>query len=106
MQLLNLSTLRGTLGSIPSDSVTITCTNVTDTNTSITNKIDTGTDFYVWGDKDLQFHRCRKCGCVMYWMPREGLREEHKLVSVNMRMVEEKILEGMKRVVKGGLKKE
>jgi hypothetical protein len=25
------------------------------------------TDIYMWGDRDLEFHRCRACGCVTHW---------------------------------------
>ncbi|KAH7370540.1 Mss4-like protein [Rhexocercosporidium sp. MPI-PUGE-AT-0058] len=63
------------------------------------------TEFYVWGDKDLQFHRCKVCGCVTHWMPREGLREEHGIVSVNCRMLEVGELEGLEVKVSGGPKK-
>jgi hypothetical protein len=27
------------------------------------------TDTYMWGDKDIAFHRCRTCGCVSHWSP-------------------------------------
>ncbi|KAH7413113.1 Mss4-like protein [Cadophora sp. MPI-SDFR-AT-0126] len=60
------------------------------------------TQFYVWGDKDLEFHRCKVCGCVTHWMPREGLREEHAVVSVNCRMLEVRELEGLERRVTSG----
>ena len=38
-------------------------------------------------------------------MPREGLRDEHRVVSVNCRMLEVGELEGLERVVKGGPEK-
>ena len=25
------------------------------------------TDIYMWGDRDLEFHRCSECGCVTHW---------------------------------------
>jgi hypothetical protein len=25
------------------------------------------TDVYVWGERILEFHRCRACGCVTHW---------------------------------------
>lgn len=25
------------------------------------------TDIYMWGSRDLEFHRCRACGCVTHW---------------------------------------
>ena len=24
---------------------------------------------YIWGDKEIEFHFCRVCGCVMHWLP-------------------------------------
>jgi hypothetical protein len=26
------------------------------------------TDVYAWGDRILEFHRCRNCGCVSHWI--------------------------------------
>jgi hypothetical protein len=25
------------------------------------------TDIYIWGDRSIEFHRCKICGCVTYW---------------------------------------
>jgi hypothetical protein len=25
------------------------------------------TDIYMWGDRTLQFHRCKTCGCLTHW---------------------------------------
>jgi hypothetical protein len=25
------------------------------------------TDIYMWGDRKLEFHRCRTCGCITHW---------------------------------------
>ena len=25
------------------------------------------TQSYLWGDKSIEFHRCRNCGCVTHW---------------------------------------
>lgn len=27
------------------------------------------TDVYLWGDRDIEFHRCATCGCVTHWAP-------------------------------------
>ena len=27
------------------------------------------TDVYVWNRRWLEFHRCRTCGCVTFWLP-------------------------------------
>ncbi|MBA2512294.1 MAG: GFA family protein [Rubrobacteraceae bacterium] len=29
---------------------------------------DPPTDVYVWGDRTLETHRCRECGCVSHWV--------------------------------------
>ena len=25
------------------------------------------TDIYIWGDKSIEFHRCKVCGCATHW---------------------------------------
>jgi hypothetical protein len=25
------------------------------------------TDAYVWGDRTIEFHRCKTCGCITHW---------------------------------------
>ena len=25
------------------------------------------TDVYIWGDRSIEFHRCKVCGCVTHW---------------------------------------
>lgn len=32
------------------------------------------TDAYAWGNKHVDFHRCRRCGCVTHWVPRDASR--------------------------------
>ncbi len=27
------------------------------------------TDIYMWNDREIEFHRCRHCGCVTHWAP-------------------------------------
>lgn len=29
------------------------------------------TDYYSWGEKNLEFHRCRSCGCVTHWQDKD-----------------------------------
>jgi hypothetical protein len=48
------------------------------------------TEFYVWGDKEIQFHRCKNCGCMTHWEPAE---KTHKRVGINCRMLEREDLE-------------
>jgi len=43
------------------------------------------TDAYVWGDRELAFHRCGECGCVMYM---EAVNEKPPFVyGINARMI-------------------
>ena len=48
------------------------------------------TDFYLWGDKMIEFHRCRQCGCVVYWTPTD--RSETRM-AINGRLLEKDDLE-------------
>ncbi len=43
------------------------------------------TDTYIWGDKDLAFHRCAECGCVTHFstVPPSSPR----IFGVNARMI-------------------
>lgn len=43
------------------------------------------TDTYLWGDRQLAFHRCKACGCVMYM---EAVLEKPPFIyGVNARMI-------------------
>lgn len=33
------------------------------------------TDYYIWGRRQLAFHRCSKCGCVIGWLPLSSYAE-------------------------------
>src|ERR1700748_793536 len=43
------------------------------------------TEFYIWGCKEIQFHRCKKCGCMTHW---KAVDKNYNLMSVNCRMLE------------------
>ena len=47
------------------------------------------TDIYMWGDRALEFHRCRACGCVTHWSPTN--RERQKMV-INARLLPAEVL--------------
>jgi hypothetical protein len=47
------------------------------------------TDIYSWGDKDLEFHRCRVCGCVTHWSAVDNARER---MGVNARLMPPEVL--------------
>lgn len=47
------------------------------------------TQTYIYGDKELAFHRCARCGVVVYWRGHEGPSPEHAgRLAVNMNLVE------------------
>ncbi|MCB5358807.1 GFA family protein [Vibrio lentus] len=48
------------------------------------------TDFYCWGDKEVEFHRCNLCGCLTHYVTTEKCSED--IVAVNMRMAENELL--------------
>jgi hypothetical protein len=43
------------------------------------------TDIYMWGDKALEFHRCKTCGCVTHWL---GADKSKTRMGVNMRQAD------------------
>ena len=43
----------------------------------------------MWGDKSLEFHRCRACGCVTHWSPTN--RERQKM-GINARLLPAEVL--------------
>lgn len=45
---------------------------------------------YIWGDKQLEFVRCKNCGCVTHYRTLKGV--EPAKIAVNFRMAEEKTL--------------
>jgi hypothetical protein len=47
------------------------------------------TDIYMWGDRRLEFHRCRTCGCVTHWAPVDRTRDR---MGVNARLIAPEVL--------------
>jgi len=43
------------------------------------------TSTYSWGDKTLEFHRCKVCGCTTHWLP---LNEKYTVMGINARMID------------------
>lgn len=37
------------------------------------------TDIYAWNGRHVDFHRCRTCGCVTHWLPRDKGRDRRGL---------------------------
>ncbi len=48
------------------------------------------TIFYIWGDKEVEFHRCNVCGCVTHYITTEKCDEA--ILAINMRMADVDIL--------------
>ena len=42
------------------------------------------TDIYMWGDRELEFHRCRTCGWVTHW---SALDRAYDRMGVNARLM-------------------
>ena len=47
------------------------------------------TDTYAWNGRNVDFHRCRNCGCVTHWIPRDLARTRR---GVNARLLPPEIL--------------
>ena len=46
------------------------------------------TDVFMLGPKKIEFHRCKTCGCVTHWSPRDQ-RDE---MGVNARLMEHEVV--------------
>lgn len=44
---------------------------------------------YIWGDREMEFQHCPKCGCITHYTTTDLCDE--KLVAVNFRMVDSSI---------------
>lgn len=51
------------------------------------------TDIYIWGDRMLEFHRCKVCGCVVAWQDVDPTQER---MGVNARLMDPAILSGVR----------
>lgn len=54
---------------------------------------DAPTDTYAWNGKHVDFHRCRTCGCVTHWVPRDATRTRR---GVNARLLPPEALAGLR----------
>jgi hypothetical protein len=48
------------------------------------------TDTYAWNGRNVDFHRCRTCGCVTHWLPRNAKRDR---MGINARLLDPQLLE-------------
>jgi hypothetical protein len=51
------------------------------------------TQTYVWNGRNVDFHRCRTCGCVTHWLPRDPNRSDR---GVNARLLPPDVLNAAK----------
>ena len=49
------------------------------------------THIYTWGDKDLEFHSCKTCGCTTHWMATDASR-----YAVNCQLASESDMEDVR----------
>jgi len=47
------------------------------------------TDIYMWGDRTIEFHRCKICGCLTHWAPVDKHLDR---MGVNARLMDPSIL--------------
>jgi hypothetical protein len=47
------------------------------------------TDWYLWGDRSIEFHRCKNCGCLTHWA---AVDQRADRMGVNARLMRPEIL--------------
>jgi hypothetical protein len=47
------------------------------------------TDTYTWGDRRIEFHRCRTCGCTTHWLASDRADER---MGINARLMPSEVL--------------
>jgi hypothetical protein len=47
------------------------------------------TDVYTWGDRQLEFHRCKTCGCLTHWAATDASVDR---MGVNARLMDPEVL--------------
>lgn len=47
------------------------------------------TDIYMWGERSIQFHRCKTCGCITHWA---AVDPKSDRMGVNARLMDPSIL--------------
>jgi hypothetical protein len=51
-------------------------------------RISGDTRTYAWGDRDLGFHFCANCGCIVAWWATEEGADGRRYGAVNLRLAE------------------
>ncbi len=47
------------------------------------------TQIYMWGDKMIEFHTCKTCGCTTHWAP---VDKTHDRMGVNARLMDPEVV--------------
>jgi hypothetical protein len=56
------------------------------------------TDVYLWGERRLEFHRCKDCGCITHWAP---VDKGFDRMGVNARLMPPEALAAAHRLMNG-----
>jgi hypothetical protein len=57
------------------------------------------TDIYQWGERRLEFHRCKDCGCITHWAPVDESLDRR---GVNARLMPPEVLAAARRLTNNG----
>ena len=57
------------------------------------------TDIYLWGERRLEFHRCKDCGCITHWA---AVDKSYDRMGVNARLMQPAVLAAARRLVDNG----
>jgi len=57
------------------------------------------TDIYQWGERRLEFHRCKDCGCITHWA---AVDKSYDRMGVNARLLPPECLAAARRLVDNG----
>jgi hypothetical protein len=49
---------------------------------------------YIWGDKDLETHTCKTCGCTTHWQAAK--KDAPDRMGINARMMEPAVIHGLR----------
>jgi len=47
------------------------------------------TDIYMWGRRNIEFHRCKQCGCLTHWSPAD---KSYDRMAINARLAAPQIV--------------
>jgi hypothetical protein len=59
------------------------------------------TDIYMWQNHDLEFHRCKTCGCITHWAAAPKFQPADRM-GVNARLMDPDVVERAVVLTGGG----